>query len=85
MDSYFPNNSYFAVSALNSQPTVVKEGNTKRYRMDVLPETVRVEEPLYWILYKLGMIEAVRRRKEKDERDDDGNGKKGFSIRWPWK
>lgn len=82
LEQFFPNSSYFAVSALNSKPKVVSEGNTKRYQMDVLPKTVRIEEPLYWILYKLGMIEAMHKKTGRDIRNDDRNygGKKKKGI-----
>lgn len=58
----FPNNSYFAVSALNHKPVVSKEGKEQYYQMDVLPKPVRIEEPLYWILYELGIIESVHKK-----------------------
>ena len=79
LEQYFPNSSYFAVSALNNKPTVLEEGKVKRYQMDVLPKPVRIEEPLYWILQRLGIVTEVHKKSGSNHIDNsksDGNGKK---------
>ena len=59
---FFPNHSYFAFSSLNGEPAVLRDGNARRYQMEVNPEAVRVEEPLFWILYKLQIIDKAQKR-----------------------
>lgn len=73
LEQFFKNSSYFAVSALNSKPKVLEEGNSKRYEMEFLPKTIRVEEPFFWILQKLDMIDVTHRKKVVNN-----NEKKGF-------
>lgn len=59
LKQFFPNHSYFAFSALNGMPVVSEEGSAKRYQMEVNPEAVRVEEPLFWLLYKMNIIDKA--------------------------
>ena len=59
LKQFFPNHSYFAFSALNGMPVVSEEGSSKRYQMEVNPEAVRVEEPLFWLLYKMNIIDKA--------------------------
>lgn len=61
LKQFFPNHSYFAISALNGTPIASQDGTGKQYQMQVNPEAVRVEEPLFWILYKLGIIAEVKK------------------------
>lgn len=65
LNQFFPNHSFFAFSALNGTPIVSEEGNVKRYQMEVNPEAVRVEEPLFWLLHKLGLIGEVRKKRNR--------------------
>lgn len=58
---FFPRHSYFAFSALNTDPEIVDQENG-RYHLMMNPEAVRLEEPLYWILYELGIISKARRK-----------------------
>lgn len=62
LNQFFPNHSYFSFSALNGTPILSTEGSVKRYQMEVNPEAIRVEEPLLWLLYRLGMIDKVEKR-----------------------
>lgn len=61
LSQFFPRHSYFAFSALNGAPTVSQTDGIKRYQMDVVPKTVRIEEPLYWLLFEMGMIDKARK------------------------
>lgn len=54
----FPNHHYFAVSALNTQPIEKTGQDGGYYIIEEDPETVRVEEPVFWLLYKLGVLQA---------------------------
>lgn len=62
---FFPTHSYFAFSALNGTPIVSEEGSSKRYQMEVNPEAIRVEEPLFWLLHKMEMIDKVDKKAKK--------------------
>ncbi len=54
--------AYFAFSALNSKPKKMKDENgVETYILQDIPEQIRVEEPFYWLLYRLGIIPAIRR------------------------
>lgn len=62
LSNFFPEHAYFAFSALNASPTIVeKTDDTTRYQMDLLPKTVRIEEAFYWLLFKMDMIQEVRK------------------------
>lgn len=62
LSNFFPEHAYFAFSALNAAPTIVdKAEDITRYQMDMLPKTVRIEEALYWLLFKMDMIQEVRK------------------------
>lgn len=66
LKQFFPNHAYFAFSALNGAPVVWEDGNTKGYQMEVNPEAVRVEEPLFWVLYKLQILDkAIKNTKKR--------------------
>jgi len=52
----FPNHSFFIVSSLNTEPYKSKDEDDRDcYWIDEEPEAVRVEEPLLWVLDKLGI------------------------------
>lgn len=61
----FSNIGYFAFSALNVAPIVRTVGSEKQYYLNAEPVCVRVEEPLLWLLYKIGITQAIRMKKEK--------------------
>ncbi len=67
LNECFPTHSFFAVSALNAKPQEQKAAyDGDCYMLDEDPETVRVEEPVFWILYRLGILpvkEAETKRK----------------------
>lgn len=66
LKQFFPVHSYFAVSALNGKPSMVSgEGEKRRYQMDIQPQTIRVEEPLMWLLHQMGILTPVRRTVKK--------------------
>jgi hypothetical protein len=50
LDVYFRNTSYFAVSALGSNPI--------DQQVSGIISPIRVDEPFIWLLYKLGVIEG---------------------------
>jgi hypothetical protein len=50
LDVYFRDTSYFAVSALGSNPV--------DQQVSGIISPVRVDEPFIWLLYKLGFIEG---------------------------
>jgi hypothetical protein len=50
LDVYFKDTSYFAVSALGSNPT--------DQQVNGIISPIRVDEPVIWLLYKLGFIEG---------------------------
>lgn len=66
LNECFPSHSFFAVSALNAEPKEQK-GDTDGgcYMLDEDPETIRVEEPVFWILYKLGILQVKEAEKKK--------------------
>ncbi len=59
LNECFPVHAFFAVSALNAMPQE-KEGSYDQvcYMPDEEPETVRVEEPVFWVLYQLGVLQV---------------------------
>lgn len=62
----FPVHAFFAVSALNAMPQEqagAKDGSC--YMLEEDPETIRVEEPVFWILYKLGVLQVKEAEKKK--------------------
>ena len=47
---------FFIVSSLNTEPYEAEdEDNKECYKIDEEPEAVRVEEPLLWVLDKIGI------------------------------
>lgn len=50
MDVYFSNTSYFAVSALGSNPV--------NQKLQGVVSPIRVDEPFIWLLYQLNYIEG---------------------------
>lgn len=57
LNECFPAHAFFAVSALNTKPQEHRDTYEEDcYMLDEEPETVRVEEPVFWILYKLGVL-----------------------------
>lgn len=57
LNECFPVHAFFAVSALNARPqerTGMHDEDC--YMLDEEPETIRVEQPVFWILYKLGVL-----------------------------
>lgn len=74
LSNFFPEHAYFAFSALNGEPALVtKTEDCVRYQMEMLPKTVRIEESLYWLLYKMGMIQEAQKAEQ---------GNHSFSSRW---
>ncbi len=60
IDSCFVNAGYFAFSALSTMPSSEEdEYGNRRFYMDEAPERTRLEEPFYWLLFRLGIISAV--------------------------
>jgi len=60
IDSCFINTGYFAFSALNVTPSSEEDENGyRRFYMDEVPERIRLEEPFYWLLFRLGIIGAM--------------------------
>ena len=60
IDSCFTNSAYFAFSSLGVMPTSKEDENgNKIFFMDESPERTRLEEPFYWLLFRLGIIGAV--------------------------
>ena len=62
----FPNHGYFAFSALNV-PAVKREGDDGiTYSIvEEDPEMLRVEEPLFWILNKMGVVARAEKKQYK--------------------
>lgn len=60
----FPVHSFFSFSALNCATSTIVENGQKYSIIDVDPQTVRVEEPILWLLYKMGIIPSVRKKDE---------------------
>lgn len=58
----FPQHGYFAFSALNCEPVTElgKDGNHHSY-INEIPDTIRIEEPFFWLLYKLEIIDGIDR------------------------
>lgn len=66
LNECFPAHSFFAVSALNAEPKEQKgDAAGDCYMLDEDPETIRVEEPVFWILYKLGILQVKEAEKKK--------------------
>lgn len=56
----------FAVSALNAMPKEQTGANFENYYLlDEDPETIRVEEPVFWILSKLGVLQVKEAEQKK--------------------
>jgi len=68
----FPNHGYFAFSSLSIGATKQEGADGKQYSIiDEDPETVRVEEPLFWLLNQMGVVSKAEKRKREEK-------KKGF-------
>lgn len=66
LNECFPVHAFFAVSALNAMPKEQTGENFENYYLlDEDPETIRVEEPIFWILYKLGVLQAKEPEQKK--------------------
>jgi len=63
--SNFRTSRMFAVSSLGNAPTTngEKEGNETVYYAPKKCETIRIEEPLLWILYELGVVKKGSKKK----------------------
>lgn len=57
---FFPVYGYFAFSALSGEPLRREDGRNKWMEMLMPPR--RVEEPLLWLLYQLGLIDKAEKR-----------------------
>jgi len=82
IEACFNTIGYFAVSALNCDPT--EQGEDGNKIIDISPERVRVEEPFYWMLFNLGLIGGMTRNndyayKPFNPREENG-GKYGLVI-----
>lgn len=67
----FPNHGYFAFSALNVKAVKYVDDDGLTYSViEEDPETMRIEEPIFWILYQMGIISKAEKK--------SGNKKKGF-------
>ncbi len=56
LEQCFPCHLFFIVSSLNTEPYEAEdEDNKECYKIDEEPEAVRVEEPLLWVLDKIGI------------------------------
>ena len=62
----FPNHGYFAFSALNvkAEKKAGTDGLEYSY-IDEDPEAMRIEEPLFWLLYQMGVIEKAQKKQRK--------------------
>ncbi|MDE7313258.1 MAG: hypothetical protein K2N87_16830 [Eubacterium sp.] len=66
LNECFPVHAFFAVSALNAMPKEQTGENFENYYLlDEDPETIRVEEPIFWILYKLGILQVKETEQKK--------------------
>lgn len=61
ISSNFERVGYFAFSSLNTTPRRDENG----YSLDEIPERIRIEEPLYWILHLLGIIPRTTKSGER--------------------
>lgn len=59
----FKNVGYFTFSALSVAPIATKDGDKTYYVLNCDPVCSRLEEPLGWLLYQLGIIPAMRANK----------------------
>ncbi len=73
LEQSFPGHLFFIVSSLNTEPYKVKDEDDKEhYKIDEEPETVRVEEPLFWILDKIGIgTNTGKTNRKKPGKDND--------------
>lgn len=75
----FETQEFFAFSALNVVPVMETDSEGEEYfTIDEDPETVRIEEPIFWILYKLGLID--RARKKGSGKVNESEKKKGSGL-----
>ncbi len=66
LNECFPVHAFFAVSALNAMPKEQTGANFENYYLlDEDPETIRVEEPVFWILSKLGVLQVKEAEQKK--------------------
>lgn len=71
----FPNHGYFAFSALNVKAVKVVGDDGKTYStIEEDPETLRVEEPIFWILNQMGVVAKAEKKQSEDKK------KKGFFV-----
>jgi len=63
LNECFSNKAMFAFSALNVEAIMKKDDDDVAYSIiEEDPETVRVEDPIFWILYQLGIIAPIHKR-----------------------
>ncbi len=62
LNECFSTKAMFAFSALNVAAVVKDEGDVSYSMIEEDPETVRVEDPIFWILYQLHIIPEIRKR-----------------------
>ncbi len=61
----FARNAFFAFSALNVSAVTMRGSDNKDYSyIEEDPETIRVEEPIFWILHELQIIREVRKTRD---------------------
>ena len=60
----FSNVGYFSFSALSVAPVSEEKDGKTYYYLNTDPVSVRIEEPLAWLFWRLGISPAVRERKE---------------------
>ncbi|MCR4937181.1 MAG: hypothetical protein K5987_03370 [Lachnospiraceae bacterium] len=60
LEATFKNYGFFAFSALGCEPQ--KDRETGLYVLKQEPEPVRIEDPLIWIFYKLGIVNKADRK-----------------------
>ena len=62
----FPNHGYFAFSALNVKAETKAGTDGLEYSyIDEDPEAMRIEEPLFWLLHQMGVIEKAQKKQRK--------------------
>ena len=61
-----PNHGYFAFSALNVKAETKAGTDGLEYSyIDEDPEAMRIEEPLFWLLHQMGVIEKAQKKQRK--------------------
>ena len=68
----FPNHGYFAFTTLNVKAVKKKQGEVTYSVLEEDPETRRIEEPVFWLLNQMDVIDKAKKKQQ------ENGGKRGL-------